>query len=219
MHYAVRKGLAPERMTWLTKCVKRQLANGGFESWGSGPSWYYEWEGWGTLTKMRTKWQRGDPGTWKDGLRVSRAHQVPCAIRAVDYDFSPLNGGNGRQTARCPGTVAKRSDYRSDAVVPIGSKDGTHYLDALRKGEWCDYTLSVAEAGKYKIVVCCSNIGPLQLSARVDGGIPVSARFAESASVQDVVIGKLDIPAGSPVLRIEVGAASAAKLYAIRIER
>ena len=218
MHYAVRKGMPSNRMEWLLKCVKRQHENNGFESWGFG-AWYYEWEGWGSLTKMRTKWQRGDPGTWKDGARVSGAHKVPCAIDAVDYDFLPLNGGGGHQTAHYPGAVAKKSEYRQDAVVPIGCKGGNYYLDALRKGEWCDYTLSVVEAGRYRIVARCRNLGSLQLSASVDGGRPVSTRFAESRSTRDAVIGTLDIPAGSPVLRIEVGAATAARLQVIKVER
>lgn len=220
MHYAVRKGVPAARMEWLTKCVKRQLANGGFESWGFGPNWYYEWEGWGTLTKMRTKWQAGDPGTWKDGARVSRAHAVPGAIRAVDYDYSPLNGTGARGTARYPGKAPKPLwPYRSDQVVPIGKVEGQPGLVALKKGERCDYTLAVAEKGRYRIVVYARNAGTLHVAARVDGGRRVSAHLPKKEKVSRMLLGTLELEAGAGVLRLEILDASAASLSAIVLEK
>lgn len=101
MHYTVRRGLSPDKAVWLRKAVDRTLAhdgkNDGFESWGFPPNWFYEWEGWGTLTKTRTPWQKGDPGTWqKDGRRVSGAHAVPGTIKVSDFDFLPGRKGPTR---------------------------------------------------------------------------------------------------------------------------
>lgn len=40
----------------------------GCENWGVAPNWFYEWTGWGTLTKRLTPWMAGDPVTF---LQVS----------------------------------------------------------------------------------------------------------------------------------------------------
>lgn len=221
MHYAVRKGLKSERMTWLTKCVKRQLANGGFESWGFGPNWYYEWEGWGTLTKMRLKGQVGDPGTWKDGVRVSRAHVVPGAIRAADYDYSPLNGTSAHCTAYYPGKIPNAATgYRSDEIVPIGTVGGRPCLVALKKGERLDYTVSIADKGRYTVALYCRNLGSLGVTvSAVDGGAQVGGRLPKREKTSRAVLGTLDLEAGSNVLRLEIDTASAASLYAIALEK
>ncbi len=46
---------APEKnLVWLKKAIEQENAkNGGYEIWGVGPNWYYEWSGWGTLMKRR----------------------------------------------------------------------------------------------------------------------------------------------------------------------
>lgn len=53
-HYRYEKKLPPARLTWLKKAIDEENArNGGFETWGAAPNWYYEWSGWGTLMKRR----------------------------------------------------------------------------------------------------------------------------------------------------------------------
>lgn len=53
-HYRFDKKLPAERMAWLRKALERENAeNGGFETWGAAPHWFYEWSGWGTLMKRR----------------------------------------------------------------------------------------------------------------------------------------------------------------------
>ena len=52
MHYAVKKKLSDKKLEYLRRAVGAQLKNGGYESWGFGANWYYEFEGWGTLTKL-----------------------------------------------------------------------------------------------------------------------------------------------------------------------
>lgn len=46
---------APEKnLVWLKKAIEQENAkNGGYEIWGAGPNWFYEWSGWGTLMKRR----------------------------------------------------------------------------------------------------------------------------------------------------------------------
>ena len=78
MHYTVRRGVSTNETFWLQKAVDNHLAGDGVgETWGTAPNWFYEFEGWGTLTKTRTPWMRGDP------VAVPK---VPATIPAVDYD-------------------------------------------------------------------------------------------------------------------------------------
>ena len=199
MHYVVRKGVEKTKIAWLAKAVKRQLENDGFESWGAAPNWYYEWEGWGTLTKMRTKYQAGDPGTWRNGARISGAHKVPCAIRAVDYDFSPIG-----KTSYYPGK-APQSEYRTDATLPMKNIKGKWCLNNLKKGEWADWTLSVAEEGDYNITIYAQNSAKAKFSFFVDGK-PMNGT-------------RVHLPAGAPVLRLMVDEPGGAVIYAIKVVR
>ena len=53
-HYSRVKGADRTQLAWLRRAIDREnAANGGFETWGASPNWYYEWAGWGTLTKRR----------------------------------------------------------------------------------------------------------------------------------------------------------------------
>jgi len=53
-HYSRVKGADKAQLAWLRRAIDREnAANGGFETWGASPNWYYEWAGWGTLTKRR----------------------------------------------------------------------------------------------------------------------------------------------------------------------
>lgn len=219
MHYAVRKGLPNEKMQWLYRCVKRQHENNGYENWGIGPNWFYEWEGWGTLTKTRTRWQSGDPGTWRNGARVSRAHAIPGAIRAVDYDFMTNHTQQKRRTAYYPGGGVKPSAYRPDAVVPIERAKGGWCLASLKKGEWCRYTASVADAGVYAVSVCCRNGGTLEVEVSADGGDPIAAVLPRSSEPAFLPVGKIKLEVGAPVIKLEVGRVSGAQIFGLRFER
>lgn len=120
MHYAVRRGLPPARVNWLMKAVNRTLVHDGkddgFENCGVGPNWFYEWEGWGTLTKMRTPWQKGDPGTWKKGRRISGAHAVPGKIKVSDHDFLLGRRGSARDYTL---SVPHAGRYRLTLNTPV----------------------------------------------------------------------------------------------------
>ena len=59
----------------------------GCENWGIAPNWFYEWTGWGTLTKRLTPWMAGDPVSFSTGKRVSGIHLLPSEISAADYDY------------------------------------------------------------------------------------------------------------------------------------
>ena len=51
-YYSRAKGASREQLAWLRRARDEENEkNGGFETWGAAPNWYYEWAGWGTLMK------------------------------------------------------------------------------------------------------------------------------------------------------------------------
>ena len=79
-----------EKTLWLERYRDYIMDKHGYESWGVAPNWFYEWTGWGTLTKRRTDWMRGDPRKTRGGRVVSGAHRIGDSVRWTDSDFSPI---------------------------------------------------------------------------------------------------------------------------------
>ena len=75
-HYAVRSGLPVEKYTWLQRYRDYMIEHYGCENWGVAPNWFYEWTGWGILTKRLTPWMAGEPVTFVDGQRISGIHKL-----------------------------------------------------------------------------------------------------------------------------------------------
>lgn len=73
-HYSVRAGLSLEKYTWLQRYRDYMIEQYGHENWGVAPNWFYEWTGWGTLSKRLTPWMAGDPVSFASGKRVSGIH-------------------------------------------------------------------------------------------------------------------------------------------------
>ncbi len=90
-HYKIRAKLDPERYKWLERYRDYMIEKHGLETWGVPPNWFYEWTGWGTLTKRRTDWMRGDPRKTVEGKKVSGAHRIGEGVRWADCDFSPIS--------------------------------------------------------------------------------------------------------------------------------
>ena len=195
VHYAVRQGVEKREMPWLLKTVASSLKDGGYESWGFGANWYYEYEGWGTLTKYRTAYQHGDPGSWKDGVRISGAHFVPCAIKAADCDFLP-----GCET-------------------PVKTVSGKRCLTAKKRGETFDYTLSVAESAEYVIEIVYRSPGSFAFTLTADGGRPLSRKLPRADKFVKSTLGRMTLEAGAPVLKLRIDSDSFAAVYAIALRR
>ena len=218
VHYGIRKGVPKDRIKWLLEPIKRQMDAKDVERWGFGANWYYEYEGWGTLTKARTSHQHGDPGTWRDGARVSGAHAVPGAVKAVDFDFHTAGTNAKHTTWRCPGPAVKPSKYRPDAAMPITMIEGRWCLGPLRKGEWAEYTLTVPETRKYKVEIIYRNLGTCELSLSADGGSPLVRRLPKAEKLRKFSLGEIELAAGAPVLKLAVDAASASAVYGIALK-
>ena len=217
MHYAVRQGLPKSKMRWTLKSVDRCLKAGG-ETWGFGPNWYYEYEGYGTLTKSRTIHQHGDPGTWEDGARVSGAHAVPGVLQAVDFDFHATPETTRHGTWYYPVKYTHASAYRYDAKMPINRVGGRWALTNLRNGQWMDYTLTVAEEGRYRFSVAYKSGGDLTLSITVDGKKPVLLTLKQSTKLT-VATALVHLPVGAPVIRVKVEKSAPAAVFSFVIKK
>ena len=178
MHYSIVKGVPDEQCRWLRQTVDAVLENNGFETWGFGANWYYEFCGWGTLTKTRTKWMRGDPVTWKNGKRISGAHALPGVIRFTDWDYYPIDDH--------PRT--HRQKYRGRWV----------------KGDWTLYTVTSKETKKMKVSLAYTSGGSTQVTIISEGGKPVTRDLPPSKEKKLAYLATLEIPAGASVIRFAI---------------
>ncbi len=178
-HYKVRARLPPDKYKWLERYRDYMIETHGREDWGVAPNWFYEWCGWGTLTKRRTDWMAGDPGTTRGGVRVSGAHRVPGRpVKWEDCDYYP-GDGNGRTFRR--------------------QKPGS-----LSKGDWNAFTLTCEKEGDYDVIVVYSSYGDARVAASIDKSKPVSLFLPKSSKTAKAVMKGVHIPAGASVMRLAV---------------
>ena len=114
----------------------------GCENWGVAPNWFYEWTGWGTLTKRLTPWMAGDPVTFSTGKRVSGLHQLPSTILAADYDYYCISENPEGHTYHNIGTV-RGNEYRPDGAVELQKIDNKYVVVQVEDGEWMNYTVNI----------------------------------------------------------------------------
>lgn len=79
-------------------------------------------------------------------------HNVPCVIEAEDYDL----GGEGVAYHYKNSSEGNARYYRNDAVA-ISSGNGGLVLGHTSSGDWTNYTINVAEEGRYSVSVLCSS--------------------------------------------------------------
>ena len=178
MHYSIVKGVPDEKCKWLRKSVEDTLANNGCETWGFGPNWYYEYCGWGTLTKTRTKWMRGDPVTWVKGRRVSGAHKLPGVIRITDWDYYPLE----------------------DRPRTHRHKQKGRWSD----GDWALYTVTCPEAKEMKVSLAYASTGRAEVMIASDDGKPLARELVQAKEKRVATLGRISVPAGASVIRFAV---------------
>ncbi len=143
-HYNVRMGLPLSEMPWLKRYRDYMIAKYKTENWGMDSGHYYEWCGWGTLSKHREAYMVGDPVSYQSGSRVMGIHQPFEVIRCADYDYFAADG-NGRTYQTANTSV---SAYRPDGTVKVEEGDGNH-VAVLGNQEWLTYTINVPAAGDY----------------------------------------------------------------------
>lgn len=211
-HYGIRAGLPAEKMLWTQRTLDIFNKEKGYEKSG----WSLDHLGWGGLTFHRAEWMAGDPCTWINENPKFSMPEVPCTIKAVDYDFY-TGDGEGR-TYHNKGT-AKNNVYRTDGTVEI-VKDGADYVVTnMETGEWLNYTLGASVTGTYNIIVTYKASSETQLSFAANNGEPLIETLSASTVFQEHTITGLRLNPGVSVLRMEVtGASNVLQLRDIRVE-
>ena len=203
-HYAVRAGLPENNYTWLKRYRDYMIEHHGCENWGIAPNWFYEWTGWGTLTKRLTPWMAGDPVSFSTGKRVSGIHTLPCEILAADYDYYCLSEDPEGHTYHNVGK--KRGNaYRPDGAVELRKEGHGYVVTQTEDGEWMNYTVSVPADKVYTISLVYRSKGNSLLSVTSDSGVGTkTAQFPQSGQWAEREIGKLTLSAGACVLRLQI---------------
>lgn len=203
-HYSVRAGLDHSEYEWLEKNRDFMISKYGCERSGAEPNWYYEWGGWGTVTKRRTQWMAGDPVTRIDGKLVSGQHQLPGTIQAPDYDFYCIGANAEGHTYHNLGTT-KGNEYRADGTVEIAMCGDRWAITDNKTGEWYNYTVGIPVTETYDVKVTYRSKGNGIISAAVDNSAKVTANVSATGDEwATAVISKVPFPAGSAVMRLGI---------------
>lgn len=202
-HYLVRAGESDKDTKWLRRTQEYVLDKYGYETSGTAPNWFYEWNGWGTLTKALEPWMAGDPGSFENGERCSGIHVLPGSFKAADYDYYNLSeNGEGHTYHKL--SAAQPSAYRPDGGVALRETDGNWVVTDLHDGEWLSYTVASPVADTFSVYVTCRGNGESQLALAVSGGEKEVGTLSPSSDWEEVYVGTVYIPAGASVLRLYV---------------
>lgn len=217
-HYVVRAGESDGNTTWLRRAHDYVLDKYGYETSGTAPSWFYEWNGWGTLTKTLHTWMAGDPVRFVNGERISGIHVMPGIISAADYDYYNISeDGEGHTYHKI--TSAPTSDYRPDGGVSIISDEDKWVVADMVDGEWMNYTLSCPVSDNYDVYVTYRSSGMSSLGVAVSGSEAIYAELPVSQTYTEHKIGGLLFPAGASVLRLSAkGSCEGLHIAEIRVE-
>ncbi|ACT01491.1 carbohydrate-binding protein [Paenibacillus sp. JDR-2] len=131
------------------------------------------------------------------------AKPVPGQVEAVHY----LSGGEGvGYHDQTPVTIG---DYRGEGVDTDKADDGTSHITAFEKGEWLQYRLNIAEAGKYDIDLSYADaVLGSKVQLTLDGGQPLgefeSAGNTDAADTgwQTAQLNGVALPAGVHILKV-----------------
>ncbi len=202
-HYAVRALRPASEMTWLYRSQARQETMcDGVETCQTGAGGF-GMTAWGTLTKSRRPRMAGDPGTWKNGVRVSGAHALPATIPCADFDwYSDEKSGDGFTYHDT--SSALNSTYRADATVGIriDSAEGAVVTETA-DGEWTQYTFVSSGSGMRNVEVRYRSANAASIALQVDEGEMVSVPLPASDSFS-TASAKIRTPSGAHVLRMTV---------------
>lgn len=206
-HYAIRAGLPTDHYTWLQRYRDYMIEHYGCENWGIAPHWFYEWTGWGTLTKRLTSWMAGDPGSFVSGKHVSGIHHLPGSILAADYDYYCLAENPEGHTYHNVG-VKRGNEYRPDGAVEVEKMGNEYVVVQIEDGEWMNYTVNVPESGMYTIHLTHQSKAKSLVSLSSDAGTDtVTAILPSSKQWKELKIGDLTLSAGACVLRLQINKA------------
>ncbi len=217
-HYTVRAGESDEDTKWLRRTREYTMENYGYETSGASPNWFYEWNGWGTLTKTLGTWMAGDPVSYVDGKRVSGIHIMPGEVSAADYDYYNINEDAEGHTYHKGGASRAANSYRPDGAVSLKQSSGKWVVTDTKSGDWMNYTISIPVSDTYDVMVTYRSNAESTLAAAADGSEKVSAKLPKSDNFTEAKVGTISIPSGASVLRLYVDqAADGLEISSIRV--
>lgn len=216
-HYLVRAGENDEDTKWLQRTQEYTLDKYGYETSGTAPNWFYEWNGWGTLTKQLEPWMAGDPVSYVNGTRVSGIHTVPGVINATDYDYYNISeDGEGHTYHKT--VAAEASPYRADGGVSLHKSGDVWVVADNHAGEWLSYTVAAPISDTYDVYVTYKGSAVATLGAAVAGSEKALAELPATTDFTEALIGTLEFPAGASVMRLCVEQAdSSLEIASIRV--
>ncbi|MFC5649529.1 carbohydrate-binding protein [Paenibacillus solisilvae] len=133
------------------------------------------------------------------------AKPVPGRVEAVHY----LSGGEGVGFHdRTPDTIG---DYRGEGADTAAAGDSASHITEFENGEWLQYRLNVAEAGKYDIDLSYSDAAKgskvqllLDGEHRLGGIELASGTEAPDSGWQTAQLDGVELPAGTHTLKVAV---------------
>lgn len=216
-HYLVRAGENDEDTKWLQRTHEYTLDKYGYETSGTSPSWFYEWNGWGTLTKSLETWMAGDPVRYEDGKRISGIHAMPGEINAADYDYYNISeDGEGHTYHKV--TAALPSAYRPDGGVSLRESSGRWTVADTKAGEWLSYTVSCPVGDTYDVYVTYRSTSAPRIGVAVAGSERNTSDIPASGEFSEALIATVEFPAGASTMRLYVeNEAEGLEIASIRI--
>ncbi|WP_083415791.1 CBM96 family carbohydrate-binding protein [Algibacter lectus] len=150
-HYIGRGFKTEEEAKWTQRARDKSIELGGYEKAG----WSNDAIGWGALTFRRPVECFGDPiiGFDVNGLPDYAVHTIAEVIEAENFDYDPLQHGEGRiyndlSVGNSGGAYRMMDNVDVETIAT-----GGYNLTDIEAGEWLTYTVSVPETAIYSISI------------------------------------------------------------------
>ncbi|GIZ09758.1 hypothetical protein FUMI01_24850 [Flavobacterium sp. UMI-01] len=146
-HYIGRGIKNPAEVKWISRARDKAIELAGYEKAG----WTNDAIGWGGLTARRPDFCYGDPisGFDSNNLPMYAMNVVPNTIEAENFDYDPINKGEGRVYHDATTSNTGGAYRMKDNVDIETSGGGVINLTGIESGEWLTYTISVPETALY----------------------------------------------------------------------
>ncbi len=208
-HYIHRTKIDPEDYKWVQRARDVNLAKtGSYEVRSDSRT---DHPGWGALAYVRPDLCSGDPVRGFDGaLPLFEMNAVPGTLLAVNYDSFT---GDGEDFTYHDTTSANEGgEYRDDAVDISSDPIEGYVLSDLSDGEWLNYTVNVAEAGDYDLLVrykAASSGGAIRFEI---GGEALTTDIALASTsgqwLDSILVEDVSLQVGVQALRVFIGGSS-----------
>jgi hypothetical protein len=136
---------------------------------------------------------------------------IPGTIEAEDYDKGGQNLSYYDSTPGNTGAAGTLGNiYRKDDVDIATTTNGGYAIAYIATGEWLEYTINIAEAGKYdfQIVYSSGKVGGGKIGFNLDGAslftdfaLPQTTTYNDFKPISKLGV---DLPAGKHTLRINM---------------